>query len=53
MQIRNNYDEGTAGVFNGSVGVVTVLSLEDSELRVLLDEVWTRRLPTGLTSWTS
>jgi exodeoxyribonuclease V alpha subunit len=38
MQIRNNYDKGTAGVFNGSVGVITTLSLEDSELRVLLDE---------------
>jgi exodeoxyribonuclease V alpha subunit len=38
MQIRNNYDKGTAGVFNGSVGVVTTLSLEDQELRVLLDE---------------
>jgi exodeoxyribonuclease V alpha subunit len=38
MQIRNNYDKGTAGVFNGSVGVVTALSLEEQELRVLLDE---------------
>jgi exodeoxyribonuclease V alpha subunit len=38
MQIRNNYDKGTAGVFNGSVGVVTTLSLEDQELRVRLDE---------------
>jgi exodeoxyribonuclease V alpha subunit len=38
MQLRNNYDKGTAGVFNGSVGVVTALSLEESELRVLLDE---------------
>jgi exodeoxyribonuclease V alpha subunit len=38
MQLRNNYDKGTAGVFNGSVGVVTAISLEDSELRVLLDE---------------
>jgi exodeoxyribonuclease V alpha subunit len=38
MQIRNNYDKGTAVVFNGSVGVVTALSLEDQELRVLLDE---------------
>jgi exodeoxyribonuclease V alpha subunit len=38
MQLRNNYDKGTAGVFNGSVGLVTALSLEDSELRVLLDE---------------
>jgi len=38
MQIRNNYDKGTAGVFNGSVGLVTALSLDDQELRVLLDE---------------
>jgi exodeoxyribonuclease V alpha subunit len=38
MQIRNNYDKGTAGVFNGSVGIVTAISLEDQELRVLLDE---------------
>jgi exodeoxyribonuclease V alpha subunit len=38
MQLRNNYDKGSAGVFNGSVGVVTAISLEDSELRVLLDE---------------
>jgi exodeoxyribonuclease V alpha subunit len=38
MQIRNNYDKGAAGVFNGSVGVITGLSPEDQELRVLLDE---------------
>jgi exodeoxyribonuclease V alpha subunit len=38
MQLRNNYDKGTAGVFNGSVGVVTALSLEDQELQVRLDE---------------
>jgi exodeoxyribonuclease V alpha subunit len=38
MQIRNNYDKGAVGVFNGSVGVVTAISLEDQELRVLLDE---------------
>jgi exodeoxyribonuclease V alpha subunit len=38
MQIRNNYDKGVAGVFNGSVGQVTALSLEDQELRVRLDE---------------
>jgi exodeoxyribonuclease V alpha subunit len=38
MQLRNNYDKGAAGVFNGSVGQVTAISLEDSELRVLLDE---------------
>jgi exodeoxyribonuclease V alpha subunit len=43
MQISNNYDKGTAGVFNGSVGVVTALSLEDQE--------WAHRLqhpPGGL-----
>ncbi len=34
-QLRNNYDKN---VFNGSVGVVTALSLEDQELRVLMDE---------------
>jgi exodeoxyribonuclease V alpha subunit len=38
MQLRNNYDKGAAGVFNGSVGQVTAISLEDQELRVLLDE---------------
>jgi exodeoxyribonuclease V alpha subunit len=38
MQIRNNYDKGSAGVFNGSVGVVTALSLENQELQVRLDE---------------
>jgi exodeoxyribonuclease V alpha subunit len=38
MQIRNNYDKGTVGVFNGSVGIVTALSFDDAELRVLLDE---------------
>ncbi|MBF6596482.1 MAG: AAA family ATPase, partial [Thermaceae bacterium] len=34
-QIRNNYDKE---VFNGAVGVVTSLSLEDQELRVRMDE---------------
>ena len=38
MQLRNNYDKGSAGVFNGSVGVITAISLDDQELRVLLDE---------------
>ncbi|HEV8648207.1 MAG TPA: AAA family ATPase [Actinomycetes bacterium] len=35
MQVRNDYDKG---VFNGSVGVVTTLSPEEGELRVLLDD---------------
>ena len=34
-QIRNNYDKE---VFNGAVGVVTRLSLEDQELSVRMDE---------------
>jgi len=34
-QLRNNYDKE---VFNGSVGVVTGLSLEDQEVRVLMDD---------------
>ncbi len=34
-QLRNNYDKE---VFNGAVGTVTRLSLEEQELRVLLDD---------------
>jgi exodeoxyribonuclease V alpha subunit len=37
-QLRNNYDKGAAGIFNGTVGVVTGLSLEDQSLTVLTDE---------------
>ncbi|MCO5968610.1 SF1B family DNA helicase RecD2 [Actinoallomurus soli] len=37
-QLRNNYDKGDAGVFNGTVGVVTGLSLEEQTLTVLTDE---------------
>ena len=37
-QLRNNYDKGAAGIFNGTVGVVTSMSLEDSKLTVLTDE---------------
>lgn len=38
IQIRNNYDKGQAGVFNGTVGVVTALSTEDRQLTVRTDE---------------
>ncbi|MEE6258173.1 SF1B family DNA helicase RecD2 [Plantactinospora sonchi] len=38
IQIRNNYDKGVAGVFNGTVGVVTDLSLEQRQLTVRTDE---------------
>src|SRR6185369_357612 len=37
-QLRNNYDKGTAGVFNGTVGVVTALSAEEQTLTVRTDE---------------
>jgi exodeoxyribonuclease V alpha subunit len=37
-QLRNNYEKGAAGVFNGTVGVVIGLSLEDHTLTVLTDE---------------
>ena len=37
-QLRNNYDKGAAGVFNGTVGVVTGMSLEDHMLTVRTDE---------------
>ncbi|GAB2956477.1 ATP-dependent RecD-like DNA helicase [Micromonospora polyrhachis] len=38
IQIRNNYDKGVAGVFNGTVGVVTALSTDDRQLAVRTDE---------------
>jgi exodeoxyribonuclease V alpha subunit len=38
IQIRNNYDKGAAGVFNGTVGVVTDLSISDQQLTVRTDE---------------
>jgi len=37
-QIRNNYDKGVAGVFNGTVGVVTGISVEEQVLTVRTDE---------------
>ncbi|MGW7469342.1 SF1B family DNA helicase RecD2 [Streptomyces xantholiticus] len=37
-QIRNNYDKGRNGVFNGTVGVVTSLSTDEQQLTVLTDE---------------
>lgn len=37
-QLRNNYDKGAAGIFNGTVGVVTSMSMEDSKLTILTDE---------------
>jgi exodeoxyribonuclease V alpha subunit len=37
-QLRNNYDKGTAGVFNGTVGIITGLSVPDQALTVLTDE---------------
>ncbi|GAA1373130.1 ATP-dependent RecD-like DNA helicase [Catellatospora chokoriensis] len=37
-QIRNNYDKGAAGVFNGTVGVVTGMAPDDHKLIVRTDE---------------
>ena len=37
-QLRNNYDKGAAGVFNGTTGVVTGMSPEDHCLTVRTDE---------------
>jgi exodeoxyribonuclease V alpha subunit len=37
-QLRNNYEKGAAGVFNGTVGVVTGMSAEDHTLTVRTDE---------------
>ena len=37
-QLRNNYDKGAAGIFNGTTGVVTGMSLEDHALTVRTDE---------------
>ncbi|MDT3397817.1 ATP-dependent RecD-like DNA helicase [Streptomyces sp. B1866] len=37
-QIRNNYDKGANGVFNGTVGVVTALDAEEQRLTVRTDE---------------
>ncbi|WP_037906939.1 SF1B family DNA helicase RecD2 [Actinacidiphila yeochonensis] len=37
-QIRNNYDKGANGVFNGTVGVVTALDVVEQQLTVRTDE---------------
>ncbi|WP_436736924.1 SF1B family DNA helicase RecD2 [Streptomyces sp. BBFR102] len=37
-QIRNNYEKGLNGVFNGTVGVVTALNAEEQRLTVRTDE---------------
>ncbi len=37
-QVRNNYDKGANGVFNGTLGVVTALNLEEQKLTVRTDE---------------
>jgi exodeoxyribonuclease V alpha subunit len=38
IQLRNNYEKGAAGVFNGTVGVVTAVDLDDHRLTVRTDE---------------
>jgi len=38
IQLRNNYNKGKAGIFNGTVATVTGLSLEEQTLTVITDE---------------
>jgi len=38
IQLRNNYNKGRAGIFNGTVGTVTGLSLQEQTVTVLTDE---------------
>ncbi|MFI7705531.1 ATP-dependent RecD-like DNA helicase [Nonomuraea sp. NPDC049480] len=37
-QLRNNYDKGAAGVFNGTVGIVTDIRPDEHKLTILTDE---------------
>jgi exodeoxyribonuclease V alpha subunit len=37
-QLRNNYEKGAAGVFNGTLGVVTGISIEEHTLTLRTDE---------------
>ncbi|TMR88801.1 ATP-dependent RecD-like DNA helicase [Nonomuraea basaltis] len=37
-QLRNNYDKGAAGVFNGTVGIVTDIRPDEHKLTVSTDE---------------
>jgi exodeoxyribonuclease V alpha subunit len=37
-QLRNNYDKGKAGIFNGTLATVTGMSMEEQTLTVLTDE---------------
>jgi exodeoxyribonuclease V alpha subunit len=38
IQVRNNYDKGANGVFNGTLGVVTAIDAVDQKLVVRTDE---------------
>lgn len=38
IQLRNNYEKGAAGVFNGTVGVITGLDTAEQSLTVRTDE---------------
>ena len=37
-QLRNNYNKGKAGIFNGTIGVLANLSLQEQTVSVLTDE---------------
>lgn len=38
VQLKNAYDKGSAGIFNGSLGIITDISSEDQQMRVWMDE---------------
>jgi len=38
IQLRNNYNKGKAGIFNGTVATVTDISLQEQTITVLTDE---------------
>jgi ATP-dependent exoDNAse (exonuclease V) alpha subunit len=48
-QLHNNYDKGAAGVFNGTIGVVTAMSPEEHTLTVRTDE--DESVDYGSTNW--
>ena len=51
-QLRNNYDKGAAGVFNGTVGIVTGIR-PDEQQADRAAPTRTSRSTTPSTSWTS
>jgi len=38
VQLKNAYDKGAAGIFNGSLGIITDISPEDEQMRAWMDD---------------